>query len=396
MMSEAVPYLRPQRQKSAYRIAGQPEAISGGHGPPGWAEIIRPALDGGGGGIQSDDAMRQQAAFRGCFVLVAMLMSVAAANCSQETPARGRQAHVPTRSSVPDAQAATRAAAPALPDGIEVISGRVHDGRGKAVSAARILCWAVDGEHAVPIKEVRSDGRGGFSLPGLHRGRHKLLIEAPGFDTASFTALAPARDLRLPLGGESGSLTGVVVGGEGKPVAGARVLLLGGEEREPRETVSDEEGEFNFGEVEPGRYRLHAVAGRSSTAPGELVTVGDVEEPAPVQVRLLPAVWLSGVVNDGSGRPLAGAEVLVDAEPETGIPEIVRADAQGRWNAGAVALGRYRLQARAPGHLMPPEVVSVDGAHSRSHEEKLVMKRPTAHRSQHDKLQAKSRGRTMR
>ncbi len=57
-----------------------------------------------------------------------------------------------------------------------------------------------------------------------------------------------------------GSVSGQVLGPEGKPAAGARVLLQRAEGRSPRTTRSDAQGRFRFAVVRPGLYDIRAQA----------------------------------------------------------------------------------------------------------------------------------------
>src|SRR6185369_14616690 len=62
--------------------------------------------------------------------------------------------------------------------------------------------------------------------------------------------------------GQKGTVTGRVVDAHGKPVAGARVTIVG---ETDAEAATDEKGDFRL-ELEPGEYRLQFEADGHATA----------------------------------------------------------------------------------------------------------------------------------
>src|SRR5215470_13797350 len=57
---------------------------------------------------------------------------------------------------------------------------------------------------------------------------------------------------------------------------------------------------------------------------------------------------LAGQVEDASGHPLAGADVLIQSE-STGARWRVRTDDDGRYQIAGLSPGRYKVTARQPG-----------------------------------------------
>lgn len=102
-------------------------------------------------------------------------------------------------------------------------------------------------------------------------------------------------------GGEARtSVSGVVLGSNGKPVAGARVFLQASDARAPRTTKSDAEGRFRF-DVRPGLYDVRAQARGQWSDWERNVTVRSGQS-VPVTLRLLrsqpPSERLQGHVRE--------------------------------------------------------------------------------------------------
>lgn len=113
--------------------------------------------------------------------------------------------------------------------------------------------------------------------------------------------------------GEKGTVTGRVVDAHGKPIAGARVSVVGETEGG---AATDEKGEFRL-ELEPGEYRLQFEAdGHATAAMREPVAVE-----AGKQTKLKKRVELPeadegsivrGSVFDLAGRAVSGAKITIE------------------------------------------------------------------------------------
>ena len=116
--------------------------------------------------------------------------------------------------------------------------------------------------------------------------------------------------------GQKGTVTGRVVDAHGKPVAGARVSVVG---ETDVQAATDEKGDFRH-ELEPGEYRLQFEAdGHATAAMREPVAVE-----AGKQTKLKKRVELPdadegsvvrGSVFDAAGRAVAGARVTIERVP---------------------------------------------------------------------------------
>jgi hypothetical protein len=113
-------------------------------------------------------------------------------------------------------------------------------------------------------RSVRTDKEGRFELPYLWPDVYQIQISSPGLlrtirkdvrvaDSSTPTDLGV---IRLDLGS---SLRGRVTDGAGRPLAGATVGLTATSEAVGfYNTVTNESGAYDFRNVKPGGYRLHA------------------------------------------------------------------------------------------------------------------------------------------
>lgn len=111
----------------------------------------------------------------------------------------------------------------------------------------------------------------------------KSLLQTVSILAAGILFLAAGAAART----RTGSLSGVVVGIDGKTVSGARVTLQTSAGRGPQSRISDKDGHFHFRELPQGLYDLRGYARGASSKwhHNILVRAGkDVE----VQLRLQP------------------------------------------------------------------------------------------------------------
>lgn len=216
--------------------------------------------------------------------------------------------------------------------------GRVLSGGGKPLPRARIEL-----RHRRGLWEARalSAGDGSFVFEGLAAGPALLRVKAPGRRTITRAVELPAEvQLRmLP----ARLVRGVVRGMGGEEV---EVLLVGPASR--RRTRAASSGHFEFDGLLPGSYEVFAVTLKAPwrATPLAVTRAGQ----SPLEMRLQPATRLRGRVIGEGGKPLAARVVLRPTRPVLFSAE-VEADAQGRFVAPALPVGRYRLEAWAAGWL---------------------------------------------
>jgi RNA polymerase sigma-70 factor (ECF subfamily) len=231
-------------------------------------------------------------------------------------------------------------------------NGVVVDGSGAPVCGAEVLVAGWAGGLAVPLARTGAAGR--FRLRAIGTHCH-VGARAPGYAASplrQFTAGKGAEvEMRIVLSEPAARLTGIVLGPENRPVAGAVVQAGSPEQRNqklpdggvamgprPERAVTDAEGRFTIDHLPGGQVpvavRARGLAPHHQTA---AVEAGKANE---LTLLLLPGVTLSGTVRDGSGAAVAKAEVRVGGWDDLGHQRVTTS-----------AKGEYRLEGLWPGKI---------------------------------------------
>jgi protocatechuate 3,4-dioxygenase beta subunit len=214
---------------------------------------------------------------------------------------------------------------------------------------------------------TRSGADGGFRLLVATAGQLSVRAAAADHVAATLWQPEPGRPVALLLA-PSAALGGVVVDGDGRPVAGAAVRAEPRADHEhwagaiepPPAAVTGPEGRFRLAGLAAGQ--LYELAARHDDhAPARLLArapAPGVQAP-PLRLVLSPGRSLVGRVVDADGQPIAGAEVtlwqtLLSAGgygPRFVPPGGLRAasDAGGRFQLRHLASGDYELRAARQG-----------------------------------------------
>ena len=217
--------------------------------------------------------------------------------------------------------------------------------------------------------ETESDTEGNFALPALPEGlalglrprKHGFLAAGESAFTLE-PAMPPVRLVMEP----ARLLRGTVMDGQGRPVAGAdvlvKVLTEDGSRVSKRSTSgqADRDGRFEFS-LEPRGVAEVSASHDLRRSPTSQVLLHDRENPPPdLRLVLAEPTVVEGVVVDGSGQPRE--DVWVSLEVGGSAWEgSARTDARGTFEIGARA-GTYRLLARdASGAEAQEEVTLAPG-----------------------------------
>jgi hypothetical protein len=141
----------------------------------------------------------------------------------------------------------------------------------------------------------------------------------------------------------------------GQPIAGASVDIAG--KGAAYKAVSDAQGAFRIEGVADGVYTPKVEKGGFRAAPDALrrFRIAAGINPDRLQLPLIPLGKLSGIVFDGQGRPVSGAEVSLLNEGGAGQSTIT--NVSGTFSFDNIPPGNYFLSARPARDLTSPAPV---------------------------------------
>ena len=239
-----------------------------------------------------------------------------------------------------------------------LVRGTVVDPDQRAVPDAEI--W-LDGHNSpgaiMPV--ARTDNAGRFAVRDVRHGQ-SVGASAPGHTRSCSVIVSKSVpepfEVTIELGTPGGRVQGVVVDPQGRPVAGATVLLGGQagwptceasspfEQRglPPFRLLTDERGAFVADDVpaRPVEVRVRA----TGWSPWSGFVIAQAGETAVVDVRLQTSAAVSGVVRDEAGLPVADVHVGTEESDEMARQYAFSA-ADGRFTLRDVLLGRTALEA---------------------------------------------------
>lgn len=237
------------------------------------------------------------------------------------------------------------------------IVGTVREGSsGAPISGARIEALIAGAIRAIPLFLVpdqpeagsvtaMTDGAGRYRLEGLGRGLYDIAAVGRSYGRARQTSVKPGSKVDLFLFPGS-SLSGNIVGPDGKPLEGAIVTAEGGTSPSFPETPgakTDPRGRFELLGLRPGSYTV--VAQREGMAPGIAVEVVVLDqEDATTTIALASGAAVEGRLVGPSKRPVA-APVFVEGLDGRTPPLVLTS----RLRAEAGRTGRFRIEALPPG-----------------------------------------------
>jgi RNA polymerase sigma factor (sigma-70 family) len=226
-----------------------------------------------------------------------------------------------------------------------IIIGRVVDGTGRPVAGAHVTVTpeGVRNQFGLTASMGQADQDGRFRITGVGPGKFRVVAMSGGLVTASPTVVfarpgTESTELVLELARRR-RVQGSVVS-RGKPVAGARIMLIDPQQRpqmqfEPGPTaVSQLDGTFALDSLS-GTFEI--VATPFDVVAPKTITVGDAD--ATVAIEVSPRARLSGRVV-AHGKPVANAEVVcLMLDPSTAV----RTGPDGTFVFEGVPQGRVRV-----------------------------------------------------
>ena len=270
------------------------------------------------------------------------------------------------------------------PDDGTRLAGSVEDSLGGIVPGARIQVIRFSDDRNTTT-ELTSDSEGHFALA---TGAGALLVRATaeGYSAEAVRAVAPSEDLKLVLTPGSTIRGRVVIARTGEPAEAVEVKakpVLGA----PRVAgvVSDADGNFTLGGLEPGSYQLLAHSERFRANDVRTIQVGLATNVEDIVVEVEPAVSVLGHVLIGDGdKPCPRGDVMLAAPDEgssalakTPVADEVLAaaathplpsassniEADGTVRLKGLTPGLYHATLHCPHHVLAtgPELLAVGG-----------------------------------
>lgn len=148
------------------------------------------------------------------------------------------------------------------------------------------------------------------------------------------------------------SVRGVVLGPDGAPLAGVALYIGFSPFASDRlDATSDEQGAFLFPSVGAGSRTLVAQHAGFSAHKEVLEVPAQPPELAPLVLRLAPAHWIGGIVQDSAGVPLPKISVAAMQEGEYLELDTPETDAEGRFRVEGLPAEGAGLEFYATGFL---------------------------------------------
>lgn len=231
----------------------------------------------------------------------------------------------------------------------------------------------VKNEQGAAMEGVEIEVRGGgdpFPVGGRtgNDGIAKVgrLGEGPFFVTVRAVGFEEVQRRRVPEGevvlvtlSKQGALVVHVVGEDGQPAAGARVLIAAPNLGPQRVAETTKDGSVRIGGLDTGSYTLRAVKG-TSVSPIEIGVPVSRGEEKTIELRLAPGVMIVAQVVDAvNDDPIAGAKVTLAEGGLSPFPVEGVADKHGKIILGPIAHGSASLSARADEYV-PKSAVRVE------------------------------------
>jgi uncharacterized GH25 family protein len=232
------------------------------------------------------------------------------------------------------------------------IAGRVVDTQGHAVAYATLRVAPKAEDQTLAARQAVTEKDGTFEVRGLSRA--KLQVRASSDDASSkvvdvdAATTAHTKDLKLVLD-ETGTIAGIVVDGDGKPVPEIQVTAVADYFAAERPSLAgvtsattDGGGAFTLRGLPDGSYRLRSVRSGASMrgweAPGVAAKVGDKN----VKLTMPAPAVLVGKIQLENGQPPKLANIQLGFHPAT------PAGPDGSFRVEDLEPGKYDVRVHGP------------------------------------------------
>jgi hypothetical protein len=193
------------------------------------------------------------------------------------------------------------------------IEGTVRDPEKMPVEQVGISV-SVEGKNE-QLDYVKSDRQGRYRLEHVPLGATVSLWFSKNEFMRDKVAVRAAEarntlDLTIAPRPHGGSITGIVVDEEGKPIADAELVNTGRSSDEVRESQSAKDGRFRLENLYEGSTGIEVIVRAKKFAPRRLnVEPGPADDPAEVKITLERGHRIVGRVTDERQKPLEGVSV---------------------------------------------------------------------------------------
>ncbi len=263
-----------------------------------------------------------------------------------------------------------------------ILNGLVVDAvSGKPIKGAEVILKEIP---FIPSQRERTGALGKFTMRGVRRGHHEMIIRAKGFTQYSEQVLFGDKEMAEEVVFKlkpAGQASGLVVDANGNPIPGAEIyvaeeLQIFRKVRNFAEAKTDEQGRFTVTGLNDGmRYRLCAKApGYALGASDDVEGIGG-EMVTDVIIQLDPGATIQGVVTDSIGGPIPGVDVTLEVPPFDAAwfpkpltegqkhAETVTTDENGFFAFKGLYTGRFHLTPDHPDYQsIRPKAIQVGSA----------------------------------
>ena len=238
-----------------------------------------------------------------------------------------------------------------LPKLRDPVSIRVVDDRDYPINRVEVRAMSLDVDTLLD-KTLFTDGDGMVAIHGARGLPLRLVLEHPGHAPLGLTIDPAGKEHRLVMT-DGLVASGSVTAREGRDrLESASVTLYTA--TGARHATTDHEGAFEVKDLAKGRIRIVTTATGYARDESVILFDGDGRRPiALAPIDLSPAGEVAGIVVDGSGEPVPGARVALNAVP-TFLPvgplpaNIARTDKDGRFVLSGLPEGKLTLVAYSP------------------------------------------------